>query len=41
MWPDTRLSVLTLRLAPSAEPAYHMTVNRLPDSGLPAGTSTI
>ena len=33
-----RLSVLTLRLAPSAEPARHMTMNFLPDDGLLVGT---
>lgn len=41
MWPDLCLSVLTLRLAPSAEPAHHMTVNLLPGSGLPTGTGKI
>ncbi len=33
-----RLSVLTLRLAPSAEPARHMTMSFLPDDGFFVGT---
>jgi hypothetical protein len=36
-----RLSVLTLRLAPSAEPARHMTENVLPGSGFSARTPNV
>jgi hypothetical protein len=32
------LPVLALRLAPSAEPVRHMTLNLLPSGGLPART---